>query len=238
MKNVVIIPIFIVSMVASWFIWSQMPDYIRQGGPLLVLGLTCLFLVFTFGIERFLVLWRAGGRGDVARFTRTLKDALGKGDIATALQSAKAQGGSLANVIGAGLERFQALHASSGSRKEVLESTGRAIEEARSLESPYLERNLSALATLASIATLLGLLGTTIGMIRAFRAMSRAGAPDATQLALGISEALVNTALGLTTAIIGTILYNYFTTRVDNFTSTMEETSYVVLQTLQDREGA
>ena len=47
--------------------------------------------------------------------------------------------------------------------------------------------------------------------------MSRAGAPDATQLALGISEALVNTALGLTTAIIATVLYNYFTTRVDDF---------------------
>jgi len=82
-----------------------------------------------------------------------------------------------------------------------------------------------------------GLLGTTIGMIRAFRAMSRAGAPDATQLALGISEALVNTALGLTTAIIGIVLYNYFTTRVDNFNSTMEETSYEVLQTLQDQEN-
>jgi biopolymer transport protein ExbB len=237
-KNIVIIPIFIVSMVVSWFIWMHTPDYIRQGGPLLVLGLTCLFLVFTFGIERFLVLWRADGRGSVTKFTRTLKSALGKGDIAEAVQSAKAQGGSLANVIGAGLERFQSLRGSSTDRKEVLEGTRRAIEEARSLESPYLECNLSALATLASIATLLGLLGTTIGMIRAFRAMSRAGAPDATQLALGISEALVNTALGLITAITGTVLYNYFTTRVDNFTSTIEETSYEVLQTLQDREEA
>jgi biopolymer transport protein ExbB len=236
-KNYVLIPIFIVSAVVSWFIWDHSPEYIRQGGPLLVVGLICLFLVFTFGIERFLVLWRAGGRGSVVKFSRTLKGSLGKGDIAEAIQTAKQQGGSLANVIGAGLERFQSLHGSSTDRKEVLEGTRRAIEEASSLETPYLERNLSALATLASIATLIGLLGTTIGMIRAFRAMSQAGAPDATQLALGISEALVNTALGLTTAIIGTVLYNYFTTRVDNFNSTMEETSYEVLQTLQDREG-
>jgi biopolymer transport protein ExbB len=202
-----------------------------------VLGLTCLFLVFTFGIERALVLWRAGGRGSPARFSTALKGALGRGDVEEAIQSSKQQGGSLANVIGAGLERFKNLKASSSDRKDLMEGTRRAIEEASSLETPYLERNLSALATLASIATMIGLLGTTIGMIRAFRAMSRAGAPDATQLALGISEALVNTALGLTTAIIGIVLYNYFTTRVDNFTSSMEETSYEVLQTLQDQEG-
>jgi biopolymer transport protein ExbB len=83
------------------------------------------------------------------------------------------------------------------------------------------------------MATMLGLLGTTIGMIRSFHAMSRAGAPDATQLALGISEALVNTALGLITAIVATMLYNYFTTRVDLFNNRVEETSYEVLKLLE-----
>ena len=82
---------------------------------------------------------------------------------------------------------------------------------------------------------MLGLLGTTIGMIRSFHAMSRAGAPDATQLALGISEALVNTALGLTTAIIATVLYNYFTTKVDTFNNRVEETSYEILQLLESK---
>ena len=117
--------------------------------------------------------------------------------------------------------------------KEVLEETKTAIEEAGALETPLLERNLSALSTIASIATMLGLLGTTIGMIRSFHAMSRAGAPDAAQLALGISEALVNTALGLTTAIIGIVLYNYFSTRVDNFREGIEETTYEVFQLLR-----
>ena len=120
--------------------------------------------------------------------------------------------------------------------KEGIEETRRAIEEASALESPILERNLSALSTIASIATMIGLLGTTIGMIRSFRAMSRAGAPDATQLALGISEALVNTALGLMTAIVAIVLYNYFTTKVDSFTNAMEETSYEMLQILQAKK--
>jgi biopolymer transport protein ExbB len=63
--------------------------------------------------------------------------------------------------------------------------------------------------------------------------MGQAGAPDAVQLAVGISEALVNTALGLTTAIISIMLYNYFATRVDNFQSSIEETSFEVMDLLR-----
>jgi biopolymer transport protein ExbB len=236
MRNYVLIPIMVFSVVVSWYIWDHSPEYMRQGGPLLIVGLTCLFLAFTFCIERFLVLWRAGGRGNVPRFIRNVKDAVHGGEIAQAVEACKRQGGSLANVIGAGLERYQSLKTKAEKGKELLLEVRRAITEANALESPHLERNLTALSTIASIATLLGLLGTTIGMIRAFRAMSHAGAPDATQLALGISEALVNTALGLTTAIIATVLYNYFTTRVDGFNTQMEETAYEVLQLLELKE--
>jgi biopolymer transport protein ExbB len=108
----------------------------------------------------------------------------------------------------------------------------RAIEEATSLETPLLERNLIALSTIASIATMAGLLGTTVGMIRAFTALAKAGAPDAIQLSIGISEALINTALGLLAAIIGIIAYNFFVTKVDNFTYMIDEASYNVVQIL------
>ncbi|MBU0742964.1 MotA/TolQ/ExbB proton channel family protein [bacterium] len=233
MKNYVLIPIFVLSVCVSWLIWTNMPQYIKQGGPLLVLGLTFLFLALTFAIERFIVLGRAGGRGDVGSFVRAIKDSVHAGDLGDAIAACKKQGGSLANVIGAGLERYRDHRPQAKSDKELLDETRRALTEASALESPNLEQNLTALSTIASIATLLGLLGTTIGMIRSFHAMSRAGAPDATQLALGISEALVNTALGLTTAIIATVLYNYFTTKVDAFNTRVDETSYEVLQLLE-----
>ncbi|MFO7655165.1 MAG: MotA/TolQ/ExbB proton channel family protein [Candidatus Krumholzibacteriia bacterium] len=236
MKNYVLIPIVLVSLVVSYFIWQSMPLYIRQGGPLLVLGLTLLFLALTFAVERFIVLWRAGGRGNVPTFVRSVKTSVQSGDLAAAVEACKKQGGSLANVIGAGLEAYRRWQGHPEGKKDVLDETRRSLQEASALESPNLEQNLTALSTIASIATLLGLLGTTIGMIRSFHAMSRAGAPDATQLALGISEALVNTALGLTTAIIATVLYNYFTTRVDSFNNRVEETSYEILQMLESRQ--
>jgi biopolymer transport protein ExbB len=236
MKNFVLIPITIVSAVLSWFIWDKSPEYIHQGGPLLVVGLTFLFLTLTFAIARFIVLWRAGGRGNVYGFIKNLKQSVHSGDLSQAVEACKKQGGSLANVIGAGLENYQLQKSRSLGQKELMDETRRALQEANALESPNLEKNLNSLSTIASIATMLGLLGTTIGMIRAFNAMSHAGAPDATQLALGISEALVNTALGLTTAIIATLLYNYFTTQVDLFNNRVEETSYDILAFL-DRNG-
>jgi len=233
MKKFVFILIFFVSVGVSYVIWDNSPEYLKQGGPLLVVGLTCLFLTFTFTVERALVLWRAGGRGGVSVFVRNIKTAVQEGDLTKAIEACRKQGGCLGNVVGAGLERYDLTRATESSEKELLEETRRAIQEATALESPILERNLSALSTIASIATMLGLLGTTIGMIRSFRAMSHAGAPDAVALAVGISEALVNTALGLTTAIIGILLYNYFSTRVDNFQSAIEETSFEVLDLLR-----
>jgi len=173
----------------------------------------------------------------VGGFVKNLKQTVQSGAIEDAITACKKQGGSLANVIGAGLESYHRQAGRKTSHKELMDETRRALQEANALESPNLEENLNALSTIASIATMLGLLGTTIGMIRSFHAMSRAGAPDATQLALGISEALVNTALGLTTAIIATMLYNYFTTKVDKFNTRVEETSYEVLQLLDSEQG-
>lgn len=236
MKNWVFVPILAASVLVSWYIWANSPEYIKQGGVLLVIGLTCFFLLLTFTVERFLVLWRAGGKGDSAAFIRTVSSALGGGDLGPALEACKRQGGCLANVIGAGIQRYSDLRGIEKDRKELLAETRQAMQVASTLEAPHLERNLSAFATIASISTMIGLLGTTIGMIRSFRAMSKAGAPDATQLALGISEALVNTALGLTTAIIAIVLYNYFTTRVDNFNNQVEETSWAVMGLLKQRK--
>ncbi len=236
MKNRVLVLVVVLSLLVSWLIWSASPPYVKQGGPLLVLGLAFFFLALTFAAERLLALARAGGRGDADSFVRAVKTTILAGRPADAAVACRQQGGCLANVIGAGLERYCDRKPHAATRKELIDETRRALIEAGALESPHLEQNLTALSTIASIATLLGLLGTTVGMIRSFQAMSHAGAPDAAQLALGISEALVNTALGLVTAILATVLYNYFTTRVDRFNTMVEETSYEVLRLLESAE--
>ena len=79
---------------------------------------------------------------------------------------------------------------------------------------------------------MVGLLGTVVGMIRSFAALGHTGAVDASKLAVGISEALVNTAGGLIVAILGIVMYNVFVTRVDGFNYMMDEASYEAVQLL------
>jgi biopolymer transport protein ExbB len=201
--------------------------------PILI-ALTLLDLTLVF--ERTFTLRKANGRAPITTFLKNVQTHLMAGRIDDAMKACDAQRGSAANIIRTGLERYKSVAAEKklDSDKKMAE-TQRAIEEATSLETPLLERNLIALSTIASIATMCGLLGTTVGMIRAFTALARAGSPDSIQLSIGISEALINTALGLLAAIIGIVAYNFFVTKVDNFTYMIDEASYNVVQILNSR---
>src|SRR5690606_30040395 len=109
------------------------------------------------------------------------------------------------------------------------------IEETTQLELPMLEKNLGVISTIASIATLVGLFGTVLGMIKAFAALATAGAPDTVALANGISEALINTALGIATSSIAIVFYNFFTTRIDTLTYGIDEANYSIIQNFTAR---
>lgn len=208
---------------------------VYTGGPLVPLLLTLSIMVITFIIERLLSLNKAKGTGPLTTFLRRIHENLNQGKIKEALEACDKQRGSCANIIRAGLDRYQTVNSGTASPEKVVSETQRAIEEATMLEVPLLEQNLVALSTIASIATMVGLLGTVIGMIRAFQALAHAGAPDAIQLAIGISEALVNTAGGLFAAIAGIVAYNYFVTRVDDFTYMIDEAAYSIVQILTSK---
>ncbi|MEO5905583.1 MAG: MotA/TolQ/ExbB proton channel family protein, partial [Saprospiraceae bacterium] len=141
------------------------------------------------------------------------------------------QQGSVANVIREGLKKYNTMSTTTGMEKDqkVL-AIQKEIEEATALELPMLEKNLVILATISSIATLLGLLGTVFGMIRAFSAIATAGAPDALALSTGISEALINTALGISCSAIAIIAYNFFTTKIDGLTYGIDEAGFSIAQ--------
>jgi biopolymer transport protein ExbB len=98
-----------------------------------------------------------------------------------------------------------------------------------------LSKNLVIISTCASISTLVGLIGTVLGMIKAFSALAQAGAPDAVALANGISEALINTALGITGSTIAIIMYNYFTTQIDQLTYKIDESGYSLISTFESQ---
>ena len=230
--------VIVLAFVFGWVIFEFfLPSFIKEGGPLVILLIALVIMLIAVIVERMLTLKKANGKGTLAVFLKNVQQAVNSGDIDTALAACDKQRGSCANVLRAGLEKYKMVveEGDVKGQKELMESIQHSIEEATMLEVPMLERNLSMMSTIASIGTMVGLLGTVIGMIRAFQAMGRAGAPDAVQLAIGISEALINTAGGLVAGIGGIVAYNFFVTKIDNFTYMIDEASYSIIQSLASR---
>ena len=229
---IIIVLCFVVSyIIFEWFL----PPFIKDGGYVVILLMVLTMLDITFIIERTMSLRKAKGKRSQVAFLRDTMDAIRKNDISKAIDHCNTQKGTMANVLRAGLDRFQTVSNENLTSDRQVAEIRRAFDEANALETPLLERNLIALQTIATIATLVGLLGTTIGMIRAFGAMATEGAPDAIQLALGISEALINTAGGLAAAIMGIVAYNYFVNKVDQVVYALDEVSQEVVAILTGR---
>ena len=220
-------------------VYSFLPEYIKKGGPLIA-GLIMLSIMsVAFVFERLLTLSRAKGKEPAPVFMKKVRQKIDALDIDGAADLCAKQRGSLANVLRAGLDRYLVVRSGTAmDRQQKIQEVQKAMEEANMLEVPLLERNLIALATIASIATMVGLLGTVIGMIRSFSALGHTGSVDAVQLALGISEALVNTAGGLFVAIFSIVLYNVFTTMIDNFNYGMDEATLEVIEVLSIKEAS
>ncbi|MEO6695553.1 MAG: MotA/TolQ/ExbB proton channel family protein [Ignavibacteria bacterium] len=209
---------------------------IYLGGPIVIVLMALSIMVITFTIERQLSLSKAKGRGPIEPFLKKVQSSLLEGNIDEAIAECDKQRGSIANILKQGLERYQVLSADNKlEADQKLQEVQTAIEEAMMLEVPLLERNLVVLSTIASVSVLIGLFGTVVGMIRAFQALATAGTPNAAELSSGISEALINTAGGLFGAIVGTISYNYFVTKVGNITYMIDEATYNMLQILSIR---
>ena len=230
--------VIVLAFIFGWVIFEFfLPSFIKEGGYLVISLIALVIMLIAVIVERWLTLKKANGKSSLTVFLKNVQQAVNSGDIDTALAACDKQRGSCANVLRAGLEKYKAVveEGDVKGQKELMESIQHSIEEATMLEVPMLERNLSMMSTIASIGTMVGLLGTVIGMIRSFQAMGRAGAPDAVQLAIGISEALINTAGGLVAGIGGIVAYNFFVTKIDNFTYMIDEASYSIIQSLASR---
>jgi len=214
-----------------------LPDFITKGGPLVVLLITITLMLVTYIVERVLTLKKARGSAPIPNFYRNFIMAVRDGKLDDAVKICDKQRGSAAAVLKSGLETYIRGIKMQLSGDKRLAETQRSIEEARLLEIPFLERNLFALSTIASISTMIGLLGTVIGMIRAFAAMAHQGAPDAVQLATGISEALINTAGGLFAAIVGIVSYNIFVNMVDSFNYSVDEGAFMFMEIIKEKEA-
>jgi biopolymer transport protein ExbB len=199
------------------------------------MGLLLMVIVFSF--ERYMVITKAAGTANLDKFMKEVQASVVKGDIDGALVACDKQKGSVANAIKSALIKFQEVKKEGFDSQAAAETIHKEIEEATSLEMPMLEKNLTILSTLVSLGTLAGLLGTVTGMIKAFGALASAGTPDQAMLANGISEALINTATGISTSALAIVTYNLFTSKIDTLTYSIDEAGNTIVNTYRHFRG-
>ncbi|MDR0836249.1 MAG: MotA/TolQ/ExbB proton channel family protein, partial [Tannerella sp.] len=203
-----------------------------QGGYVIPIVMTLLLTVLALSIERFFTLRKCRGTGNLTKFVNNAKLALESGNIQEARELCDKQKGCIANILRAALVRYEDIEGDTKlSNDEKAELVAKEIEDATSLELPVMEQNLPVVATISTLGTLFGLFGTVLGMIRSFGAMGQEGAPDATALAIGISEALLNTAMGIGTGAAAIVSYGFFSGKVQDITNAVNEIGFAIGQT-------
>jgi biopolymer transport protein ExbB/TolQ len=133
----------------------------------------------------------------------------------------------LAKVVLAGLQEYQFQQEAGGnlSREDLVDTVRRSIQRASALTANDLKKGIAALATIGATAPFVGLLGTVVGIITAFQGIAATGSGGLGAVSAGISEALVETALGLVVAIPAVWFYNYLTGRIEYFNVEMDNSS-------------
>lgn len=141
--------------------------------------------------------------------------------------------GSMERIFAAGFAEFVKLKRKTGmDNAAAMEGVRRAMRATYQREMDQLESHLSFLATVGSVSPYVGLFGTVWGIMTAFRGLSNVGQATLANVAPGIAEALVATAMGLFAAIPAVVAYNRYAHDVarlaSRFESFMEEFSNVL----------
>ena len=192
---------------------------------LLVIG-GCSILSFTIFVERLIQLRKS--EIDTNGFVINMRNCINDGNIIEAVGICEDSGGTIANIIKAGLLKHNRT-------KEQIEN---AMEMSGLIEIAKLEKNTKSLSIIAYIAPLIGLLGTVLGFIQAFAEMRMSGLVDisATRIGEAMEYALVTTAAGLVVAIPSIIAYNYLVSRIEGFILEIQTTSSEIVDLLTDKD--
>ena len=205
--------------------WNQMGYIAKAIGVILII---MSMISFGVAIERIYTFAQARKQSKLyaPQVAKHLKE--GRLKDAIAISSSKNYRYShLAKVVLAGLQeyQFQQETGSNLSREDLVDTVRRAIQRASALTANDLKKGVASLATIGATAPFVGLLGTVVGIITAFQGIAATGSGGLAAVSAGISEALVETALGLVVAIPAVWFYNYLTGRIEYFNVEMDNSS-------------
>ena len=199
-----------------------------------VMGLLLVvsFMSWMFIFQKAFVIRRA-----VAQTVKFEREFWGGQDLNALYQGAVTHRhsiGSLERIFEAGYREFAKLRGQreKSDASDMVDGARRAMRATFQREMDYLERHLAFLASTGSVSPYVGLFGTVWGIMHAFRSLANVQQATLAQVAPGIAEALVATAIGLFAAIPAVVAYNRYSHDVERlgnrFESFMEEFSNIL----------
>lgn len=197
----------------------------------IVLLLVVSFMSWMFIFQKWFGIRRAG------RQTELFEREFWSGNDLNALYQGAVNNrhtiGSLERIFEAGFREFAKLRGQRGTDpSDMVDGARRAMRATFQREMDFLERHLSFLASTGSVSPYVGLFGTVWGIMHAFRSLANVQQATLAQVAPGIAEALVATAIGLFAAIPAVVAYNRYSHDIDRlanrFQSFMEEFSNIL----------
>ena len=189
-------------------------DLFLKGGPIMWPILLSSSIALAIIAEKFICFAKIST--NVFLLKQTIFNFIKQNKLKEAVKVCEENISPVARILKAGIVKF-------GCSREEIE---KSMEDVSLFEIPYLEKRLSALATIANVAPLLGLLGTVTGMCGIFYTIqvqsSSLNPATPGDLAGGVWEALLTTVAGLLVAIPAFLTYNYFVSRVNGIVIEME----------------
>lgn len=193
--------------------------FFQKGGIVMYVLLLCSLFVLSIGIERALYFRRMdSGRA----FARDFYLALANGKRQQAEKLADDARGALADILFAVITK----------KPEARKNTATYMEVQSGIALAKLRKRLYYLSVIVTMAPLLGLLGTISGMITSFSVFNLESG-QATAITGGVGEALIATAMGLCVAIVSLAVHAYFSQRIENIVTDMEQ-CFSMVETADD----
>ena len=212
-------------------IWTLIANASLVVKLVLALLVAVSFMSWMFIFQKWFVIRRAGAQTD--QFEREFWSG---GDLSALYQGAvnnRHSIGSLERIFESGYREFAKLRGQrAGDASSMVDGARRAMRATFQREMDNLERRLAFLASTGSVSPYVGLFGTVWGIMHAFRSLANVQQATLAQVAPGIAEALIATAIGLFAAIPAVVAYNRYAHDIDRlsirFESFMEEFSNIL----------
>ena len=200
--------------------FALMKKFLEGGWEWMLPVLVCLVLGLAIAIERILYLTMA--QINTKKFIAEVERLLNEKGVEAAMEYCRNTRGPIASIYYQGLMRYD----------QGIEAVEKAVVSYGSVQQGQMESGLSWISLFIALSPSLGFMGTVVGMIQAFDDIQAQATISPAVVAGGIKVALLTTMLGLISAVILQIFFNYILSKIEGQVVNMEDTSITLIDML------